>query len=126
MKWMVPCEILDKYGSNAYKIDLPTDLSLSPIFNVSEMVAFRGQIPKEGDRVSNVHKSLSDVSFPPPSIPQAEKVLDSRVYKKTRHQVYMEHRINWKDKPLSEATWVHDSDFSNFGIPSSFIPQGVT
>lgn len=32
MRRIGPCKILAKYGSNAYKVDLPTNVSLSPIF----------------------------------------------------------------------------------------------
>ena len=34
MKRVGPCKILTKYGANSYKVDLPSDLSISPIFNV--------------------------------------------------------------------------------------------
>ena len=36
MKKIGPCEILEKYGENAYKVALPLDVAISPIFNVSE------------------------------------------------------------------------------------------
>lgn len=34
MKSVGPCKILAKYGANGYKIDLPSDLGISPILNV--------------------------------------------------------------------------------------------
>ena len=42
MRRIGPCKILEKYGPNAYKIDLPKDMSLSPIFNVKELPPYRG------------------------------------------------------------------------------------
>lgn len=51
MRRVGPCKILVKYGSNAYKVDLPTDISLSPIFNVVYLIAFKGQPPEEIQRV---------------------------------------------------------------------------
>jgi hypothetical protein len=38
MRRIGPCKILAKYGQNAYKLDLPTDLAISPIFNVQDLV----------------------------------------------------------------------------------------
>lgn len=35
MRKLGPCAILAKYGENAYKVDLPSDIGLSPVFNIS-------------------------------------------------------------------------------------------
>lgn len=45
MKRVGPCKIIAKYGANTYKIDLPLDLGISPIFNVQDFVEFKGKIP---------------------------------------------------------------------------------
>lgn len=37
-----PCKILKKTNDNAYKVDLPTDLAISPVFNVSYLYVFHG------------------------------------------------------------------------------------
>lgn len=35
-----PFQILDKYGDNAYKLDLPANYAVSPIFNVGELQTY--------------------------------------------------------------------------------------
>jgi hypothetical protein len=35
-----------------------------------------------------------------------ERILDTRVLKKTRGQEYYEYLVKWKDHPLEDATWV--------------------
>lgn len=35
-----PFEVLNKYGPNAYKIKLPTDYNINPIFNVSDIFLY--------------------------------------------------------------------------------------
>lgn len=44
MKKISPCKILEKRNNNAYKVELLEDLDISPIFNVSNLYAFNGEI----------------------------------------------------------------------------------
>lgn len=73
MRRIRPCKILAKYGNNAYKIDLLEDMTLSPIFNVADLVPYKGTL----QRFYEVSQELSNLSLPPATRPQAEKVLDS-------------------------------------------------
>ena len=41
-KKISPCKILKKTNGNSYKVDLPTDLDISPMFNVSDLYIFHG------------------------------------------------------------------------------------
>ena len=34
MKRIRPCQIIEKYGANAYKVDFSSNLGISPYFNV--------------------------------------------------------------------------------------------
>ena len=36
-----PCKVLRNFSANAYEIELPSDLQISPIFNVSDLYPFR-------------------------------------------------------------------------------------
>ena len=42
MRRFGPCKVLEKYGSNAYKVDLPKDMFSSPIFNVHDLIPYKG------------------------------------------------------------------------------------
>ena len=44
MKRIGPCKVLAKYGENAYKVELPPNLGISPIFNVQYLISFKGDI----------------------------------------------------------------------------------
>ena len=41
MKKIGPCKILRKFYANAYEIELPDDVGISPIFNVAYMYPYR-------------------------------------------------------------------------------------
>ena len=41
LKNIGPCKFLRKFSTNAYEIELPSDLHISPIFNVSYLYPFR-------------------------------------------------------------------------------------
>ena len=32
-----PCRVLEKYGYNAYRIELPDDLHINPVFNIADL-----------------------------------------------------------------------------------------
>jgi hypothetical protein len=40
MKKIGPCKISRKFDSNAYEIELPDDVGISPIFNVSDLYPY--------------------------------------------------------------------------------------
>ena len=41
LKKIRPCKVLRKFSANAYDIELPLDLQISPIFNVSYLYPFK-------------------------------------------------------------------------------------
>ena len=99
MKRVGPYKILAKYGANAYKVDLPNDLSISPIINVVDLVKFKGPLTEMDRNNKEVGKDVEPNVLPPKMQLEVDKVLGSRIKKTTRHKVYMEHLIKWKHKP---------------------------
>jgi hypothetical protein len=41
MKKIGPCKVLKKFGENAYELELPDGIGISPIFNISDLYPYR-------------------------------------------------------------------------------------
>ena len=46
-----PCKIIHKFGENAYEVELPQGLNISPIFNVADLYTFHGDLAVEANEV---------------------------------------------------------------------------
>jgi hypothetical protein len=49
MKNIGPCKILRKFATNAYEIELPEEIGISPIFNVADMYPYRMDDTRDTD-----------------------------------------------------------------------------
>jgi hypothetical protein len=43
MKNIGPCKVMRKFGTNAYEIELPDGIRISPIFNVADLYPYRAE-----------------------------------------------------------------------------------
>jgi hypothetical protein len=81
MKKIGPCRFLRKFGTNAYEIELPDGIRISPIFNVSDLYPYKA----EEVGVENEHLVIQwTKKMPVADKPQMERILDKRVSKRTR------------------------------------------
>ena len=52
LKKIGPCKILRKFSANAYELELPCDLQISPIFNVSNLYHFKESCVQTEEMIS--------------------------------------------------------------------------
>jgi hypothetical protein len=54
MKKIGPCRVLKKFGANAYEIELPDGIEISPIFNISYLYPYRAEEAGEENEQTEV------------------------------------------------------------------------
>ncbi|KAJ7297818.1 hypothetical protein O6H91_Y035400 [Diphasiastrum complanatum] len=93
-----PFTILKRIGSSAYQLALPESAKVHPVFHVSRL--------KRVLRVEDIVPKHTLIAFEEPdSLPhQPEEILNIR-NRKTRHAVFREVLVKWKDGSQEEATW---------------------
>ena len=103
------CKILRRFSANAYEIERPPDVGISPIFNIADLYKYQAETieveleDREESRVNWVKQ------FPTKETLQPYKILDQKVYKKTRNQEYFQYLVKWKDHLVADATWVTEA-----------------
>jgi hypothetical protein len=101
MKKIGPCKILREFDANAYEIELPDDVGISPIFNILDLY------PYQGDEVGET-KDQKEIQWekqmPVAEKLQMEKIIDQRVGKKTRMKTYFEYLVKWKGHLIEDAS----------------------
>ena len=84
LKKIGPCRILRNFSANAYEIELPPDIGISPIFNVADLYEYEDR--ETNDVAKNKEeKEIDWVKQLPTTKPlHLERILDKKLYKKTR------------------------------------------
>lgn len=99
-----PCKVMKKISSNAYIIELPPDLQISPIFNVRDLYPYEGSdgdINAVADQIQQLPTMTRDI---------IEDVLDVREVRSRRGNPYRRFLVKWLSKPASESTWIAEEE----------------
>jgi hypothetical protein len=112
MKKIGPCRVLKKFRENAYEIELPDGIGISPTFNISDLYPYKAGEAETGDRLPVIQWMKQ---FPVAEKPQMECILDKRVGKKTRRKEYFEYLVKWKNHPVEDASWETEAEIQKHG-----------
>jgi hypothetical protein len=96
-KYFGPYTVLERYGTVAYKLELPSTSQVHPVFHVSQLKSY---IPDHTPVFQELPTPLQlDVAALTP-----QEILDRRLVKKDNAS-YLQVLIKWSSMPASMATW---------------------
>lgn len=105
LKKIGPCRILEKRNNNAYKVGLPDNLDISPIFNVSDLYAFHG----DDEDVEATTPIQWEQQVPKKKKERITQILDQTVFN-TRHGSYTKYLVQWEGLSAADNTWVSEGE----------------
>ena len=112
-KKFVPCKMVKRHDSrNSYEVELPTDLNISLVFNISNLTEFYegGDSYEVVDIQWSIPAATSDTK-------KIEAVLDSCVGKSTRNRTYEEYLVKWKGRLVENSSWLAREEVDHLGFP---------
>jgi hypothetical protein len=83
MKKIGPCRVLKNFGVNAYEIELPDGIGISPIFNISDLYPYKDGEVETGTKQPVIQWMKK---MPVADKPQMDCILDKTVSKRTRRK----------------------------------------
>ncbi|KAG6756672.1 hypothetical protein POTOM_040112 [Populus tomentosa] len=102
-----PFQVIKKLGSNAYVIDLPSDFGISPIFNIEDITAFKGDATDVGGSSQTEDMPTSIPRTPAATAPKDEiAAITDHQFVSTRRGGYYKFLVHWKHRPTSDSTWI--------------------
>ncbi|XP_074303809.1 uncharacterized protein LOC141638305 [Silene latifolia] len=96
-KYYGPFQVEDTVGKVAYKLTLPGTAKIHKVFHVSQLKAFRGNLPV-APHIPNWMQELSS-----DDIIQPADVLERTV--KRQNKATVQYLVHWEGFPIHDATW---------------------
>jgi hypothetical protein len=103
MRYFGPFAVLAKIGNVAYKLQLPPEAKIHPVFHVSQLKLFKGNCSQPYFPLPALTNELGPV-LQPVDILQSRQLVQG---KKTIQQIL----VQWENLPEEEATWEELEEF---------------
>ena len=139
-KAMGPYSIIRTLGSNEYLFYLPNNMDISPVFNVEDLLPYRGTFepPTLSSSVSAGGASKGAPTMP--SLQYSKETVNIIIddeFVTSRDGGFRRFLVKWHGRPNPDATWIHEDDLrhldpslldcylsSHFSESSYFQPGG--
>ncbi|KAK4716538.1 hypothetical protein R3W88_014876 [Solanum pinnatisectum] len=118
-RYIGPFEVLEYVGPVVYRLDLPPNLSgVHPVFHVSMLKRYHD----DGDYIIKWDSIVLDKDLQYEEEPIA--ILDRDVRKLRTKEIKFV-KVQWKHRPVKEATWETERDMRD-KYPQLFVDSGAT
>ena len=95
-----------KIGQQAYKLSLPENWKIHPMFHISLLKKWNTASLQEEEIPADDDLEIEEPYY------EIEKILRWRKIKRGR-RILKEYLVLWKDYPITEASWIQAGQFSN-------------
>eukprot|EP00253_Pinus_taeda_P018052 PITA_18052 len=114
-----PCKIICKFSMNAYEIELPPWIGISPIFNVADLFPYvagsADDAAAEPPRDTKLEGDSWTRQMPMAPPVEIEGILDTQVVKRTRRKEYLRYLVKWKNRPIEDSSWLNETQIQKAG-----------
>ena len=110
---MGPYSIIHKMRSNAYLLDLPNDMDISPVFNVKDLLPYRGTFEPSTLPYSVSAGAASKGAPTMPSLQYSKETVDIILddeFVTSREGGFRRFLVKWHGRLDSDATWIQEDD----------------
>ena len=116
-RFVGPFRVIEAIGEQAYRLALPEEWKIHPVFHVSLLRAWKAADVQEDQPVSQ--DDIPDVEEP---FWEIERILRWRKIKRNK-KIIKEYLVLWKGFPASEASWIHQDQFIRPELLNQFIQE---
>ena len=118
-RYISPFEVLKRIGEVSYELALPPGLSgVHPVFHVSMLKRYHG----DGNYIIRWDSVLLDENL---SYEEEPVAILEREIRKLRSREIASIKVQWKNRPVEEATWEKEADMQE-RYPHLFTDSGTS
>ena len=116
-KFVGPFRVIETIGQQAYRLSLPNDWKIHPVFHAALLKDWKTADLQEGQAVPA--DDVPDVEEP---YYKMERILRWRKIKRNK-KILKEYLVLWKGYPIEEASWVQAEQLSHPGQLRNYIEE---
>ena len=115
-RFVGPFKVTEVIGQQAYKLSLPKDWKVHPVFHVSLLKDWRTANLQEDQPIPSDAPEVEEPYY------EIEKILRWRKVKRNK-KIIKEYVVLWKNFPVEETSWIQSNQFSHPAQLQDYIKE---